>query len=233
MPVDRSRHKSYLQNILIDLYTDKRINSQLGFKGGTALMFFYDLDRFSTDLDFNCLIDEFDPEIINTLLTDNYSELKYSFYNKFHTYFWLINTGQGEVNIKIEIRKKVHTSTLDEYDVKQLQGVSMRVLKTDCMLAHKFCAAVDRQQNRDLYDIWFMLKNGITVNKEIVEKENKKFPNMPFNDFIKEFRVIVQEDLKQRNVLDDIGNLLYTDAQKDKIKATLLPQLLGLIDIIT
>jgi predicted nucleotidyltransferase component of viral defense system len=31
------------------------IASSLGFKGGTALMFFYDLPRFSIDPDFNLL----------------------------------------------------------------------------------------------------------------------------------------------------------------------------------
>lgn len=41
--------------ILKDIYTDPDLNSLLGFKGGTALMFFYNLPRFSVDLDFNLL----------------------------------------------------------------------------------------------------------------------------------------------------------------------------------
>jgi predicted nucleotidyltransferase component of viral defense system len=42
--------------ILRDIYSDLELSNFLGFKGGTALMFFYNLPRFSVDLDFNLLI---------------------------------------------------------------------------------------------------------------------------------------------------------------------------------
>ncbi|HCC85077.1 MAG TPA: hypothetical protein DEQ06_00520 [Porphyromonadaceae bacterium] len=42
-----------MQLLLKDIYTDIEIAPSLGFKGGTALMFFYDLPRFSIDPDFN------------------------------------------------------------------------------------------------------------------------------------------------------------------------------------
>ena len=41
--------------ILKDIYSDIELSNYLGFKGGSALMFFYDLPRFSVDLDFNLL----------------------------------------------------------------------------------------------------------------------------------------------------------------------------------
>jgi len=41
--------------ILKDIYSDIELSNCLGFKGGSALMFFYDLPRFSVDLDFNLL----------------------------------------------------------------------------------------------------------------------------------------------------------------------------------
>lgn len=53
--VDLNKHKFFLLQLLKDIYTDMEISSSLGFKGGTALMFFYDLPRFSVDLDFNLL----------------------------------------------------------------------------------------------------------------------------------------------------------------------------------
>lgn len=53
--VDLNKHKFFLLQILKDIYSDMEIASLLGFKGGTALMFFYDLPRFSVDLDFNLL----------------------------------------------------------------------------------------------------------------------------------------------------------------------------------
>ncbi len=53
--VDIKKHKFFLFQILKDIYEDKDLAAILGFKGGTALTFFYDLPRFSVDLDFNLL----------------------------------------------------------------------------------------------------------------------------------------------------------------------------------
>ncbi len=51
--LDVNRHKFFLVQILKDIYSDVELAATLGFKGGTAMMFFYDLPRFSVDLDFN------------------------------------------------------------------------------------------------------------------------------------------------------------------------------------
>jgi predicted nucleotidyltransferase component of viral defense system len=53
--IDINRHKFFLAQILKDIYADIELGNWLGFKGGTALLFFYDLPRFSVDLDFNLI----------------------------------------------------------------------------------------------------------------------------------------------------------------------------------
>lgn len=53
--MDTNRHKFLMMQILKDIYSDALLASVLGFKDGTALMFFYQLPRFSVDLDFNLL----------------------------------------------------------------------------------------------------------------------------------------------------------------------------------
>ena len=57
MTLDISGHKTILFQILKDVYSDTTIAPFLGFKGGTAALMFYGLDRFSVDLDFD-LLDE-------------------------------------------------------------------------------------------------------------------------------------------------------------------------------
>jgi hypothetical protein len=42
-------HKTILFQILKDIYSDTTIAPLLGFKGGTAALFFYQLDRFSVE----------------------------------------------------------------------------------------------------------------------------------------------------------------------------------------
>ena len=53
--MDKQKHKLYMAQILTTIYKDKSLCNLLGFKGGTAMMFFHGLPRFSTDLDFNLL----------------------------------------------------------------------------------------------------------------------------------------------------------------------------------
>ena len=53
--MDKQRHKLYMAQILSLIFKDKDLCNVIGFKGGTALMFFHNLPRFSTDLDFNLL----------------------------------------------------------------------------------------------------------------------------------------------------------------------------------
>jgi len=57
MSLDIATHNNLLVQILKDIYSDTDISPFLGFKGGTAAYLFYDLPRFSVDLDFD-LLDE-------------------------------------------------------------------------------------------------------------------------------------------------------------------------------
>jgi hypothetical protein len=47
MTLDIATHKTILFQILKDIYSDTNISPFLGFKGGTAALMFYGLDRFS------------------------------------------------------------------------------------------------------------------------------------------------------------------------------------------
>ena len=53
--MEKNKHKFYMAQILSLIFKDKDLCNALAFKGGTSLMFFHNLNRFSTDLDFNLL----------------------------------------------------------------------------------------------------------------------------------------------------------------------------------
>src|SRR5690606_19624505 len=63
MKLDISTHKTILFQLLKEIYSDTTISPFLGFKGGTALLMFYGLDRFSVDLDFD-LLDETRADLV-------------------------------------------------------------------------------------------------------------------------------------------------------------------------
>ena len=53
---NREKHQLIMGQVLKDIYTDVTISPLLGFKGGTCAYFFYNLPRFSVDLDFDLLM---------------------------------------------------------------------------------------------------------------------------------------------------------------------------------
>jgi len=54
--LDIKKHRQVMFEIITDVYRHP-LGDKLGFKGGTMAYFFYELDRFSIDLDFD-LLDE-------------------------------------------------------------------------------------------------------------------------------------------------------------------------------
>ena len=102
--LDINKHKFLLVQILKDLYADIELADCLGFKGGTALMLFYDLPRFSIDLDFNLTDSEKSDYVYNTTesLLLKYGKIK----DKAQKHFGLIlvlNYGEKQRNLKVEI----------------------------------------------------------------------------------------------------------------------------------
>ncbi len=93
--------------ILKEIYADIELANCLGFKGGTALMFFYDLPRFSVDLDFNLLCADKEnlvyTKVRNIILKHGniYDEAK-----KFYGPLIVLDYGVGERKLKIEISNR-------------------------------------------------------------------------------------------------------------------------------
>ena len=53
--MDINKHRYYMMQVLLAIFRHPELSKLLAFKGGTSLMLFHGLTRFSTDLDFNLL----------------------------------------------------------------------------------------------------------------------------------------------------------------------------------
>lgn len=212
-------HKQQLSKLLLALVSDKTLSPKLGFKGGTALYFFENLPRFSTDLDFD-LIGEFDVDLekkIRGLVKENLRIVDEK--TKRYTWFWLGSYGIGESKIKIEINIRKYPN---HYETRNLRGYSLKVMVKEDMAAHKLCAITDRKklQNRDLYDAWFMLSNNWEVNEEIVELRTGISLKKYYNKLLK----YVRELPPKYDILSGLGEVM-SESQKDAVKAKLLKNL--------
>ncbi|MGB9006018.1 MAG: nucleotidyl transferase AbiEii/AbiGii toxin family protein [Candidatus Aminicenantales bacterium] len=201
--LDRDVHQSILLQILKDIYADTSLGPLLGFKGGTAAHFFYNLSRFSIDLDFDLLNgakEDFFFEKVERILRE-YGTIKEKS-KKLHTLFFLLSYDGEAPNIKVEINRRNFGSA---YELKNYLGISMLVMVKEDMFAHKLVAMLERTKaaNRDIYDVWHFLKNNWPVNKEIVEKRTET----RFKDHLKKCIAFV-ESVSDRAILSGSGELL-------------------------
>lgn len=215
MRVNIQIHKNILLRILKDIYTDNSLGPLLGFKGGTAAYFFYGLDRFSVDLDFDLLKKDKEQEVFDKieLLAGEYGEIKDKI-NKSHTLLIILSYSKEAQNIKIEINKRSFNS---HYEIRNYLGISMLVMSKEDMFAHKLVAMLERGKiaNRDVFDIHFFLKSNWGINKEIIEDRTK----MSFPDYLKKCINFV-ENISNRSILFGIGELI-DEKQKIWIKSKL------------
>ena len=213
MTLNTTTHKNILIKILKDIYTDSSLGPLLGFKGGTAVYLFYNLDRFSIDLDFDLLDETKEQEVFDKVenIAKEYGIIKEKT-NKRHTLFILLSYKEEAQNIKIEINKRNFNS---QYKVKNYLGISMLIMKKEDMFAHKLVAMTERAKiaNRDIFDVHFFLKNNWDINREIVEKRTE----MKFTDYLKKCIEFI-EDVSERGILSGMGELIDTK-QKVWIKS--------------
>ena len=221
--LDIQKHKIILVQILKKIYSDSQLAPILGFKGGTAAYLFYNLPRFSTDLDFNLL----DPERKNFVfekiknIIKNYGKIKEAREKRF-TLFFLISYKKDLQNAKIEISKKIFAN---HYKIKNYLGISMLIMEKEDMFAHKLVALTERKQiaNRDIFDIWWFAKNNWDINKKIVESRTKK----KFKNYLKQCIKTI-EKLNNKYILQGLGEV-PNERQKDWAKEKLKEETLFLL----
>lgn len=221
--VEINKHKFFLIQILKDIYSDIELANCLGFKGGTALMFFYDLPRFSVDLDFS-LIDPDKEKVVFEKVRKIL--LKYgSVFDeamKFYGPIIVLNYGVGERKLKVEISNRQYNNS---YEIKNLLGINMKVMRAPDMFAHKLCALLDRSSvtNRDIFDSWFFMQNHTPLNKSIVELRM----GMPLSEYLQRC-IDYLESISDKGLLNGLGELMDNDIKKF-VKTKLRTETIGLL----
>lgn len=171
--MNKQKHKFYMAQILTMIFKDKELCNLLGFKGGTAMMFFHGLPRFSTDLDFNLLdISQSDyvySKVRNILTKFGTIDDEAK---KFFGPVMVLDYGKGERMLKVEISSRQFDN---HYEMMTLAGTAIRVLTIPDMFAHKLCAMGERLSPRDVFDVWFFLqRKHASINEQIVKCRTEK-----------------------------------------------------------
>lgn len=223
MTLDYSKHKNILLQILKDIYSDTTIAPYLGFKGGTAALLFYDLNRDSVDLDFDLLDESKERAVFEKIqkIVADYGKMIDSRVKRFNLVN-IISYDTKSQNIKVEVNRRNFGS---KYDLKNLLGISMLVMAREDMFAHKLMAMHERvgKTSRDIYDVWFFLKNNWPINKEIIEQRS----GASFKELLQK-SVEQLEKMDNKNILVGLGEFI-TEPQKNWARAKLRTETIFLL----
>ncbi len=229
MALNQITHKTVLIRILKDIYSHSEIGPLLGFKGGTAAYLFYDLDRFSVDLDFDLLASDKEEYVFDEVksLLGKYGKVKTADKKRFSLIFILAYEDKelDAQNVKVEINKRNFGS---KYEIKSYLGIPIKVMVKEDMSANKLVALYERigKTNRDVYDSWFFLSNDWPINREIVERRT----TMTFSDFLGACIELLNM-MSNKNMLSGMGELL-SDKQKAWVKSKLKDELLFQLNLL-
>ena len=206
--MDLTKHKYFMLQILRDIYADLELANALGFKGGTALMFFYNLPRYSVDLDFNLLIPEKNDGVYQKIrkIVLKYGKI-HDEAQKHYGIIMVLDYGITERKLKIEISNR---QSNDKYEICNLLGINIKVMSLRDMFSHKLCALLDRDTvaNRDIFDCWFLLSRHTAVNQDIIERRMGK----SLSDYLQDC-IDTIENLPKKNLLDGLGELVSQETK--------------------
>jgi len=208
--------------ILRDIYSDISISSLIGFKGGTCAYFFYDLARFSVDLDFDLFsVNEAAQKLVYEKIggmLGKYGEVKDNCMKQ-NTIFFLLSYGDADHNVKVEVNVRILMPDIKEhYEIREYLGISMLVGKKDYLFASKLSALTNRKllAMRDIYDIWFFAKNNWDINSEVIKARTSKTVKEHLSDC-----VLMIESVKDNEVLRGLAELLSSEKEKAWVKTHL------------
>jgi hypothetical protein len=231
------QEKHYMQTIILNAIYSK-IGKELVFKGGTALMFFYGIERFSEDLDFT-LNGEIDINKIKKEIM-----LKLELLN-FKPEIKDIKTKTG-INFRISVQGPLYTSEIsrcyvkieisDRQDIKlkpilkeispyynEIPPFTVFIMNPVEITSEKIRAIIKRNYARDVYDLYYLIKKEYRPKKELVnikmEYYNEKFDLKIFKKALQNKKEIWNSELDSI-LLNNIPSFI-------ECKKTILTNLFG------
>lgn len=178
--------REYLQVIILNSIYKHPLGKSIFFMGGTALRFFYNLPRFSEDLDFDTadlnfegfkkILEAVGEGLIKEGLPCKLSSEKRGGLFIAELYFenlmklYDITDKRGmDLMIKIEVYKP-RWALESEPGVLSLYGYNFSsiLLCKGNLISEKLCALLNRRRGRDIYDILFMLKRKFPFKEDVL-----------------------------------------------------------------
>jgi len=227
------QEKDYLLKLFLYFYY-KRYEDAV-FKGGTCIKYTLELNRFSEDLDFELTTTpkKFKKQVDKTLedirevgienqylksefFEDTYTcEIKFKgprYSGKKHSR----NKFRIDAGKRLGLVKKPQWTFIDSQYPETKNKIMVYAMNPQEILVEKTIALFERNKGRDLYDVWFMLKNNIKLDHQILTKKyDKKI----------DWKKIVDEKTYENDIKRLVGRVIPYSQVKSEIKKELEPLL--------
>ncbi len=225
--------RDYIQDVLLfGIYSE--VGKELVFKGGTCLYKLHKLGRFSEDLDFTLNkridIEEAVEKVVHRLkylgVSGNVKEVKrHPKEMNFRLLFRgpLYRGGREGlcfIPLNVSLREKValkpeRMSIRPIY--REIPSFDVFSMQKEEMLAEKTRAVMTREKARDIYDMWFLLTDGIKPDMNLINRKlaahGIKFSTTKFAERVDKMAQVWKVDLK--NLV--LGELPEFEAVKNSV----------------
>jgi hypothetical protein len=226
-------HKSYLNQLLMEITDQPRLAQELAFKGGTCATMLGYLDRFSVDLDFDVLAGA-DEAAMRKSFHGVFDKLGFTVRLEFDNalFFQLrypVRTGKRNT-------LKVSASNLgvsaNQYKVQYFPEID-RLLNSqtiETMFANKLVSLTDRYAQhktiagRDFYDIHHFFIQGYGYHAAVIQERTGLNPREYFGSLIE----FITEHVTQTIINQDLNSLL-PNKQFQRVRKIIIPETLAML----
>lgn len=208
-----NRHEVFEMEVL-EYLKSARFLDPLVFGGGTMLRLCYELNRYSSDLDFWFIKKTAYKSYFEKLR--GYLGKRYELTDaqiKFYTLLFEIRSRGYPKRLKIEIRKGVKACDFQEriaFSRDSIKQVILRVQTLNQMMKNKIEAALDRRDVRDFFDIEFLLRKGIPLkaSKKDIAALASIISKFKDDDFCSTLGAILDPDTRKYYITNKFSYLI-------------------------
>lgn len=202
--------REYLQILFLDELYQTKDSRKIRFKGGTALKLLFNSPRFSEDLDFSTrmspakisrltdqIVIKLESEAPGIRIKSLNSVAGFSRKISFPTDFTPM-----PLTIKLDFSSRESALTKQQAtlttNLPVFSTALISALTPEEILAEKIRAIASRRKGRDIFDLWFLLKQGIRLNQKLVRAKFRLYQeNFSLPDLINSINRFDQTKLNQ------------------------------------
>lgn len=206
LKIDRERiAREYYELLVLNEISEKSWSKNLIFKGGTALRLAYGSPRFSDDLDFSYNKTIRADEIFTFAreISKKYNLKIRETVEKRETILAEFSIRHMEIpqafRLKLEVSKR--SSKTLQYEVRLLRSpvtpfeVLFNVQTLESILSEKLNAIQDRNEPRDIFDVWYICKKLDRPLPDIPEKTDAKRFKQTLHKYLPKHRHYVLDEI--------------------------------------